>query len=474
MNGNNVYRTGIKNIGYSLMAQGLSFVLSIVTGFMLPKAMGVTQYGYWQVYLFYAGYIMIFCWGFNDGLYLRYGNLDYWQLPFEKLRSAMRIFIIVIGVIACILFGLSFLENDHNKVFAFCATSINLLILGINGTLLTILQFTNRIKLNSALTIANKAVFVAFIIPLLFLKWVDFRIIIMVDIFTKLLLLGVSFVKTKELFIGKTQNIELGFQEYWQDIGIGMKLMLANIMGSLLVGIGRFIVERFMTLEAYSLYSFATTITTFALIFITASSLAMYPLLTRVAEDKLPKFFRDLNQLLCTGLFLLLVGYYPLYYLIEYYFQDFAGIFDYFYLLFIIIVSQGKMQFLINTYYKVLREEKAMLLANISGAVVALIVIVPAFYYTHSIFAIVAGTTITLIWRCYASEIYLKRKMGIKEYGNIAIELFMMLLFIVCVVSGKTFIGFVLYILAVGVYAFMNREIIISYSAKIFRLAMER
>lgn len=474
MEDNSVYKLGVKNIIYSVLAQGISFVLSIVTGFLLPKAMGVTGYGYWQVYLFYVGYIMLFCFGFNDGLYLRYGSLDYRQLPFEKLRSAMRIFMFVCCVLACILFGLSFLENDPNKVFAFCAVSINLLILGINGTLLTILQFTNRIKLNSALTIANKSVFVVIIIPLLFIKWVDFRIIIIVDIFTKLLLLGVNIYKSKDLFVGQAQNIVIGFQEYWKNLEVGIKLMFANIVGSLLIGIGRFIVERFMSLESYSLYSFATTITTFALIFITASSLAMYPLLTRVNEDKLPVFYRDLNTLLCAGLFLLLAGYYPLYYLIEYYFNDFAGIFEYFYLLFIIIISQGKMQFLINTYYKVLREEKAMLLANISGVMVALVIIIPSFYYTHSIFAIVAGTTLTLIWRCYASEIYLKRKMGIKGYGNIAVELGMMGLFVVGVMSGKTLWGFVVYIFAAGVYIYMYWPKLKSYADKIFRLAIER
>ncbi len=469
-----VYKSGIKNVVYSIAAQGLSFVLSIVTGLMLPKAMGITQYGYWQVYLFYIGYIMLFSFGFNDGLYLRYGSLDYQQLPFEKLRSAMRVFIALISIVACLLFGLSFLEQSPNKVFAFCTVSLNLLIMGINGTLLTILQFTNRIKLNSILTIANKLLFVTLIIPLLLLRWVDFRLIVAADILTRMLLLAVNIYKSKELFIGKAQNIADGFQEYWKDVQIGVKLMFANVMSSLLVGIGMFIVERFMPIETYGLYSFATTITSFALIFITASSLSLYPLLRRLPENALPNLYKNLNTLLCIGLFLLLAGYYPLYYLIKYQFSNFAGIFDYFYLMFIIVVSQGKMQFLINTYYKVLREEKAMLVANVSGVIVALLAILPAFYFTHSIFSIVAGTTITLIWRCYASEIYLKKKMGIKGYGNIVVELSMMGLFIICVISGKPLMGFVSYMLSVGVYTFLNRKILWHYSGRIFRIAIER
>lgn len=474
MKNENIYRLGVKNMLYSIMAQGLFFILSIVTGFLLPKAMGVIQYGYWQVYIFYNGYIMLFAFGFNDGLYLRYGNLNYEQLPFEKLRSAMRIFILVCVILACILFGLSFLEFDSNKVFAFCAVSVNLLILGINGTLLTILQFTNRIKLNSILIIANKFLFVIFVIPLLLVDWVNFKIIIMADIVTKLILLGVIIYKLKELFLGDTENNVLGAEEYWKDVVIGSKLMMANIVSLLLIGIGRFMVERFMPLESYSLYSFATTVITFALLFITASSVAMYPFLKRVPVDKLPTFYGDINTLLCVGSFFLLAGYYPLYYLIQYYFTDFVGIFEYFYLLFIIIVSQGKMQFLINTYYKVLREEKAMLTANITGAIVALILIIPSFYYTHSIFAIVSGTTIALIWRCYASEIFLKKIMGIKDYRNIAIELGIMVFFALCVMVVQIPWGFFGYLFIVCLYGIGNRYVLWKYFSALIKFTTER
>ncbi|MGN9160349.1 lipopolysaccharide biosynthesis protein [Clostridium sulfidigenes] len=472
MDDSNVYKLGVKNIIYSVIAQGISFILSIITGFVLPKVMGIAQYGYWQVYLFYVGYVMIFCFGYNDGLYLRYGNLNYEQLPFKKLRSSMRIFIGIISAMTCILFALSFREHDTNKIFAFCTTSLNLIILGINGTLLTVLQFTNRIKLNSILTIANKVIFVFIIVLLLLIKRMDFRLIISADIFTKLLLLSININKSKELFIGETQSVKQGFKEFWEDTSIGIKLMLANIASTLLIGIGKFIVERFMSIETYSLYSFATTITSFALIFITASSLSLYPLLKRVDEDKLSTFYVNLNQLLCFILFVLLFGYYPIYYLIKFQFPSYVGIFEYFYLLFIIIVSQGKMQFLINTYYKVLREEKAMLIANLSGVVVALIIIVPSFYFTHSIFAIVAGTTITLIWRCYASEIYLKKKMRIKQYSNIIVELLMMFLFIISVIFKRQIIGLTIYTIAVCGYYYKNRTALNSYVKKIAKLTL--
>jgi hypothetical protein len=162
MTKSNIYRTGLKNARYLIIAQGIFYFISILLGFLLPKIIGVTQYGYWQVYILYFIYVPVFCLGFNDGLYLRYGKYNYMELSFRKLCRSMQIFIILNTTISFILFGLSFLEKDPNKVFAFCATSINLFIVGINGTLISVLLFTNRIKMYTILTVLSKAFFVLF------------------------------------------------------------------------------------------------------------------------------------------------------------------------------------------------------------------------------------------------------------------------------------------------------------------------
>lgn len=468
MSQKNIYKIGVKNIFYSLFSQGISFILSIITGFILPKVMEVSEYGYWQVYLFYVGYIMIFCFGYNDGLYLKYGNLDYNELPFKKIRSSMKLFIYIILIMTSILFVASFIEKDRDKVFAFATTSINLIILGINGTLLTILQFTNRIKLNSILTIGNKFIFVFFISILIIFNNVNFKIIIIADLITKIIILAINMYKSREIFIGEADDIKYGFRELIDDSKIGMKLMLANIAGLLLIGIGKFIVERFMTIEDYGLYSFATTITSFALTFISAASISLYPFLRRINKEKLSIYYVNLNKLLCFILFMMLLGYYPIYFLIKYQFTKYIDIFDYFYLLIIIIIFQGKMQFLINNYYNVLREEKAMLLANISGIVIALLIIIPGFYFTKSILSIVIGTTVTLIWRCYASEIYIKRKIGINDYKNIIIEILVVFIFIISIWLGG--IGIILYTIVVFLYLYGSRKTIFGYTKKIIKL----
>lgn len=435
--------------------------------FILPKFIGVVQYGYWQVYLLYSTYMMLFSLGFNDGLFLKYGHLNYEELDFKKLRITLKIFMVIITIISFFLLLFSFLEEDKDKMFAFLAISLSLSIVGLNNTLLTILQFTNRIGLNNFLYVLNRVMFISSIFFLFMLNHLNFKSVIVSDIVIKIFLLCFTIYKSKELFFGRTNSFEIGFREYLDDIAVGIKLMFANIISSLLLGLGRFIVERELPIEEFSLYSFATTIALFSLTFISVASTSLYPLLKRVPEVKLPIFYQTLNTLLCVVLFFMLAGYYPISYLVQHYFSDYKGILAYLYILFILIVSQGKMQFLVNTYYKVLREEKEMLKANIVGFIIAIIVIVPAFYITNSIFSIVMGTTVTLLWRCYASEFFLKNKLGITSLKNMFAEFTLMLSFIISTIFLPTLIGFFSYVLTVCVYIYLNRKLLVNYYSKI-------
>ena len=53
--------------------------------------MGPEEFGYWQIYLFYLGYLNLFGLGLNDGIGLFYGGYEYERLPFQRIRASMRV-----------------------------------------------------------------------------------------------------------------------------------------------------------------------------------------------------------------------------------------------------------------------------------------------------------------------------------------------------------------------------------------------
>jgi O-antigen/teichoic acid export membrane protein len=246
---------------------------------------------------------------------------------------------------------------------------------------------------------------------------------------------------------------------------VGIKVTIANVMGMLVLNLGSFILS-FGKITNFSLYAFAINSTNIAEAFISAVSVVLYPLLCRLDRDSLRRYFPVINRMLCAFIFCMMLLYYPLAIAIRVFLPKYAPTLEYLYLLFPIVIMWSKMQLLINTYYKSLREEKSMMIANISAIVVFLLLAIPLFSTFHSIQVIVWSTLITFTWRCYASELYLKHRMEIKGHINIIEELGMAVLFILTAGLVKGLWGFLIYAACCALFLLLNRKEIIMYSRK--------
>ncbi|NCU32581.1 MAG: hypothetical protein EOM23_06545 [Candidatus Moranbacteria bacterium] len=74
--------------------------------------------------------------------------------------------------------------------------------------------------------------------------------------------------------------------------------MLANFAGMMVLGFGRFIIERFESVEVYGTYAFAISTINLVLVFITAVGLVIYPTLSRIDNHRYPNYFKELNKVL--------------------------------------------------------------------------------------------------------------------------------------------------------------------------------
>lgn len=77
---NNKVITFVKNFSYTFSSNILTMIVSALVILIVPKLIGVQEYGYWQLYMFYSFYVGFLHFGWNDGIYLRYGGQDYKDL----------------------------------------------------------------------------------------------------------------------------------------------------------------------------------------------------------------------------------------------------------------------------------------------------------------------------------------------------------------------------------------------------------
>ena len=68
----------IRNISYSVIANLVSFLVGVTVVLLVPQLVGVEEYGYFQLFLFFISYVGFFHFGWADGVILRYAG-EHWE-----------------------------------------------------------------------------------------------------------------------------------------------------------------------------------------------------------------------------------------------------------------------------------------------------------------------------------------------------------------------------------------------------------
>lgn len=120
----------IKNLGAAFAAQGISFLASVVMSLLVPKILGVVEYGYWQLFIFYTNYVGFFHFGLNDGVYLLNGGVPRGQINKSSIHSQL-LFGLTYQVIIAVGFSVVSIlfVKDPNRLFVLFATALFLALL---------------------------------------------------------------------------------------------------------------------------------------------------------------------------------------------------------------------------------------------------------------------------------------------------------------------------------------------------------
>lgn len=458
-----VLKSALKNAGIMLLVQIITIFLSIVTSFILPSSIEVSSFGYWQVYILYSSYAAFFYFGYNDGIYLRYGDYDYCNLPFEKLRGSNKVFLLISVIISFLLFLVITFEKDVYKQFSFLFVVINILFLGINSITVYIFQITNQIKRYSIFSLLTKILSLLSIIILIFIKISDFRYFVISDSIIKILLVLSMVIIQKELFFGKSISIKESLKEYKENIKVGIFLMISNFTGTLILGLGKIIAERSSSIDEYAKYAFANSSANLIIAGVVAISLVVYPSLKRLPSNKYDYYFKLMNLIVTFIAICMLIIYFPIRLIVIKYLVKYVEMLIYLPFLFIAVFMQSRMQLINNNFYNAIRKEKTIMFINVVSILLFLIFTIPIYLYTRNILVIAFTTMVISIIRCYFSEIKMEKYLGIFKLRKYMIDITMIIVFIYCCYIENLYYGFLLYFISIGLYFLLNKS-----SARLF------
>lgn len=421
----------IKNLSYTVSSNLISLIVSTLVILIVPKLIGIEEYGYWQLYLFYSSYVGFLHFGWNDGIYLRYGGDDYNKLN-KKLFFSQFIQLLITQFLIGILISLisyKFITNNSQS-FILLMVALSMILANTRTMLLYILQSTNRIKEYAQITMLDRVIYIFLIMILLLVGIRDFKLMIIADLLGKSLSLVSAMVKCKDIVFQKINEFYLTVDETITNINAGIKLMFANIASMLIIGIVRFGIERAWDVATFGKVSLTLSISNMMMIFINAVGIIIFPILRRTNQERLASIYSTMRDFLMVLLLGVLIVYYPLKTVIAAWLPQYAESLLYMALVFPMFIYEGKMALLINTYLKTLRKEKVMLRINLISMFLSLLMT----YITIKIFVnldvTILNIVILLAIRSALAESYLSKELDIKVKKDILLEMFLTLVFI--------------------------------------------
>ena len=356
----------LRNIIYAFAAQGISLLLSILTSLILPKFFDKANYGYWSLFLFYTGYTGFFHFGLNDGVYLKIGGTEYEDMD-KKLLGGQFWFgalfqsVIAIGIVLwTVLSG-----NGVDTEFVFIMTAVYMLLYNLTLYLGCVFQAANETRLYSLSVMIDKIVFMVSILALFIVKSSDYKTYVWLYMSAKLCAMLYCVYKGREIVFAGRMAFGTVAREALDSIRIGINLTIANIAGNLILGGGRFIIDRYWGIEDFGEVSFSLTLTNFFLLFVSQISMVLFPALRQIDEKRQKSLFEMSKHVLNVILPIVFLVYIPAKEILKLWLPQYESSLAYMAILLPMCIFDGKMNLVCATYFKVLRKERFLLYVNI-------------------------------------------------------------------------------------------------------------
>lgn len=461
----------IHNFSYTLVTNFISLIISILVVLIIPKLIGIEDYGYWQLYVFYSSYVTFASLGWSDGIYLRYGGELYHKLDKKILFSQfyMLLFFQIMIAVIVVLFTYLYV-NNMNKIFILNMVGINLVIVNMRFMLSFILQATNRMKSYAIIIITDRSLYIIFIILLLIIGFPNYKLMIFSDVLGKMFSLFFAIYICKDIVFKKATSFKMNYREAYLNISVGIKLMLAGIASMLITGVVRFGIERTWNVETFGKISLTFSISNLTMIFINAVGIVLFPILRRTDQSKLTNLYNNMRELLMISLFGILVLYFPLKLIILLWLPQYSDSLSYMAFLFPLVIFEGKMVLLVNTYLKTIRKETLILQVNFISFIISVLFTIVTTILLKNLNTAVISIVVVLFIRSYLAEYALSKQINISIKKSIILESILTSIFIITAWFLDDWLAMLIYTLCYFIYLFLRKSNIKSMNKELWRL----
>ena len=451
----------IKNVSYGFIANMISMVLGAISVLIIPKYIGVSDFGYYQLYLFYTGYVIITALGHPDGNYLKIGGQRFSDLDYES-QSAQFWLMCAFQTVLYLVFGMiaSTVKNP-DKRWVLISVCVGAIIVLARYYLYLTLQATERVKEYAIIVITERLISVAISIAWVLAGYRGYKIIIVQDILGRGISLLLAAMYCRKFVFLKPKWTQSMLREVYSNMKIGIMVLFAALSSSMIVGIVRAGIENYWGIEVFSKVSLVISITNMATRCINAISIVMFPMLRKQRKETLQDIYIRLNTGLMSIIFFGLIFYRPVAKLIIAWLPKYADSIKYAALLLPVCTYECKNAMLVSAYLKTIGKEKVLLMSNLAAILVSFVGTIITVYGIGNLEAAVVVILIALVLRCVVGEFSIGKELNLTFTRSVFEEICMMTIFVICNwCLGLA--GFVIYAVFTGIYILIKKKVLLN------------
>lgn len=417
-----------RNVAMVAFSNILTILAGVFSGFVIPKIMGVTDYGYYKIFTLYLTYIGLFHFGFIDGIYLIYAGKNYANLDKDKFRLFTKFLMIFQAILLILITGIAliFVQTAYGYIFVFIG--INLLVTNVTSYYQFVSQITYRFK---ELAIRNviKSILNVVAILILFLlykytniNYISYRIYIGVYSIINTLLVVWYIYTYRDITFGKS-SIKGNKTLILQIFKVGIPLLFTNLIGTLILTVDSQFVSLLFDTDTYGIYAFAYNMLNLVTTAIAAISTVLYPSLKTKSEVELKENYSKLNGIIIVIVAVCLLAYFPLYLIVNWFLKDYISSLPIFQIIFPSLIFNITISVVIANYYKSLNLIKGYFIKSIIALILAIIANAIAYLIFKTPISISAASVIVSVIWYMMMEITLIRRWHISFKRNLSFSL---------------------------------------------------
>lgn len=438
----------IKDIFIVALSNIIIALAGVVNGFIIPKVMSVTDYGFYKIFSLYATYITLLHFGFIDGILIMYAGKTKEELDKKAFKTYSRfLFMLELSASVIVIFIAVFLKGIYKFIFIMLAA--NILFTNVALYFQYISQVTERFK---ELTVRNILksilnILLAIILFVLF-KIRNYYVSSKSYIFY---IVGINFILAlwymltyRDLWIGKANKFNDEKTNIKHIFFEGLPYTIASFLASLILTIDRQFVSIAFDTETYAVYAFAYNMLALITTATSAISTVLYPYLKRQENSK--NLIYTLRSIISLVVAIMICSFFILSYIINWFLPKYVNSLDIFYIILPGLIFSSVNTIVLVNYFKI--DHKQNIYMIISGIIVLLSLLanfIAYFLFKTTSSISWASTIIMVIWYVVLN-IYFKIKYKISFMRNFIYCGLVTLGFYIIAAYINNILGFTIYI----------------------------